>query len=79
MGRIYTVNGKPIDIDDTTAVQALSNEEFTELFTLVKDTAPVDGEHAIPPVRVDREPGEGFIITPRPTVLPAEEAPEEQS
>lgn len=79
MGRIYTVNGKPIDIDDTAAVQALSNDEFTELFTLVKDTAPADDEHAIPPVRVDREPGEGFIITPRPAALSAEDDPEEHS
>lgn len=73
MGRIYTVNGKQIDIDDTAAVQALSNEEFTELFTLVKDTAPVDGEHTVPPTLVEREPGVGFLIMPAPAASAEDE------
>lgn len=77
MGRTYTVNGKQIDIDDTAAIQALTNEEFTELFTLVKDTATVDEQHSVPPIMVEREPGTGFIITPPPaTSTEADEEPQ---
>lgn len=73
MGRTYTVNGKQIDTDDTKAIQALTNDEFTELFKLVKDTAPIDEEHTVPPTLVEREPGAGFLIMPAPAASPEDE------
>lgn len=76
MSRIFTVNGKDVDIDDTDAVQALTNQEFTELFTLVKNTASIDDEHTVPPILTEREPGTGFIIA-MPHASPASDEAEQ--
>jgi hypothetical protein len=76
MSRIFTVNGKDVDIDDDQAVQALTDEEFTDLFALVRATAPVDGDHVVPLERIDRNPGTGFIIA-NPSTAPSDA--EEQS
>lgn len=66
MTRIFHVNGKPVDVTDRTAVQALTPDEYADLLKqTLNDTDPTDAE--IPGLRQE-QPGDdtGFIITNPP-------------
>lgn len=62
MTRIFHVNGKPVDVTDTAAVQALTPDEYADLLTqTLNDTDPNDTD--IIGLRQDQPPaGTGFII-----------------
>lgn len=66
MARIFHVNGKPVDVTDTAAVQALTPDEYADLLKqTLNDTDPADTE--ILGLRQDQPDADtGFIITNPP-------------
>ncbi|CAI9388115.1 MULTISPECIES: hypothetical protein [Microbacterium] len=66
MTRIFHVNGKPVDVTDAAAVQALTADEYADLLAqTLNDTDATDTE--IVGLRQDQpDAGTGFIITNPP-------------
>lgn len=66
MTRIFHVNGKPVDVTDATAVQALTPDEYADLLKqTLNDHDATDAE--IIGLTQDQPPtGTGFIITNPP-------------
>ena len=62
MTRIFHVNGKPVDVTDAAAVQALTPDEYADLLTQTLNDTEIIG------LRQDQPPtGTGFIIMNPPT------------
>lgn len=66
MSHIFHVNGKPIDVTDRAAVQALTDAEYAELLTLTLQDDADSGDTIVGLRQEQPEPGTGFIIAPPP-------------
>lgn len=65
MTRIFHVNGKPVDVTDTAAVQALTPDEYADLLTQTLNDTDTDTD--IIGLRQEQpDAGTGFIITNPP-------------
>lgn len=66
MGRRYSVDGRPVDIDDPDAVRALDDDRLSDL--LAQALRPGPGADGPAPEMASRgaEEGTGFVIIPPP-------------